>query len=99
MSLRSHAPLQFFNSDQSSEQNFKIPTGPSFANRGPNPHIYGEKMTCLNKKGGDMMIPVAGQEILGLGGRLGPFLDSFRPAAATKRRPVRLQSKVPNQPK
>jgi hypothetical protein len=56
-------------------------------------------MTCLNNKGGDMMIPVAGQEILGLGGRLGPFLDSFGPAAATKLRPVGLQSKGPNQPK
>ena len=66
MSLRSHGPLQFFDSDQSSEQNFKVPAGPSFANRGPNWHIYGGKMTWPNNNVSDMMIPVAGQEILGL---------------------------------
>jgi hypothetical protein len=52
--------------DQSSEQNFKIPAGPSFANWGPNWHIYGGKMTWPNNNVSDMMIPVAGQEILGL---------------------------------
>ena len=78
----------------------KFPQGRVSQTGGPiRTYIYGEKMTCLNNKGGDMMIPVAGQEILGLGGRLGPFLDSFGPAAATKLRPVGLQSTGPNQPK
>jgi hypothetical protein len=88
-----------FNSDQTSEQNVKIPAGTSFANRGPNWHIYGGKMTCLNNKESDMMVAVAGQETLGLGGRLGSVSDRFGPAAATKLRPVALQSKGPNQSK
>ncbi len=56
-------------------------------------------MACPNNKGGDMMIPVAGHEILGLGGRIESFSDRFGPAAATKLRPVGLQSKGPSQPK
>ncbi len=40
-----------------------------------------------------MMTPAAGQEILGLGGRLGSFSDRFELAAATKLRLVGLQSK------
>jgi hypothetical protein len=64
--LRPHASLQFFNLDQKPKQNFKIPARPSFANRGPNWHIYGEKLTCPNSKEGGIVIPVTGQEILGL---------------------------------
>jgi hypothetical protein len=97
--LRSHASLQLFNSDQKTELIFKIHAGPSFANRGPNRHIYGGKLTCPSNKGDDIIISVVGREILGLGGHLGSVLDRFGPAAALKLRPVALQSKGPKQPK